>query len=191
MWRSNKFNTHQQGVTLVELVIAIVIISIASVALLQGLGFQTGRNVDPMIQSQAQALAKQYLQEVLSKSFFNTGADPRVDPTLTQTQINTGITDQTRNGSPARVAWDNIYEYHNYSSAIVDVMTGAAVSELSSYQVSITVDISAGLTLHTFTNSSVVNCPPQIALVTVNITDPRNQITSLAGYRTSYWDSGC
>ena len=129
MWRSNKPLARQKGVTLVELIIAIVIISIAAVALLQGLGIQTGRNVDPMIQSQSQALAKQYLLEVLSKSFFDPSADPRLDPTLSQTAINTGITDQTRLGSPSRMAWNNIYEYHNYSGAIREV-AGPLITEL-------------------------------------------------------------
>ncbi len=189
MWPLNR-HSKQNGVTLVELIIAIVIISIAAVALLKGLGQQTRANVDPMIQSQAQLLAKQYLSEVLSKSFFDPSADPRLKPNLSDTAINNSVRDQTgRAGSSNRLNWNNIYEYQGYDNS-VSALDGSAIPALSRYRVAITINIEAGLSLGTLSNSAAT-CPPIIALITVTITDPRNQTTNLSGYRTSYYDPGC
>ena len=184
---SNRPLNKQVGVTLVELVIAIVIISIAAVALLQTLGSQTIRNVDPMIQSQAQLLARQYLQEVSSKSFFDGAADPRLIPTLTRTQINDSVIDKTQSGSPSRIAWDNIYEYEGYNqSGILDV-SGVAISAFANFTVDIAIDISDSVAINGLANSSTANCPPRFMLISVTITDARGYNTSLSGYRASYW----
>lgn len=187
-----KSSSHfQRGVTLIEMIIAIVIIGIAAVALLQGLGQQTRNNVDPMIQSQAQMLARQYLEEVSSKSFFDPTYDPRLVRNLSNSDIEAyGVLDQTRSGSPSRIAWNNIYEYDDYDESILDI-NGNAISGLSGYQIEIDVDVSEGLSLGSLSNSSAANCPPIVALIEVTITDPRDQITTLSGYRASYWDPGC
>lgn len=182
---------HQSGVTLVELIIAIVIISIASVALLQGLGLQTQRNVDPMIQSQANALARQYLEEALSRSFFDPTADPRVDPSITQAQATAAVRDiSSRTANPTnRLAFNNVYEYNGFSQPI-QAPNGTAIPELSGYSVSISVDLSGGLTLGSVNNpADTNNCPASIMLVTVTVSDPRGQLTVLNGYRTSYFDT--
>ncbi|TCS41645.1 prepilin-type N-terminal cleavage/methylation domain-containing protein [Reinekea marinisedimentorum] len=182
-----KFSKAQQrGVTLVEMIIAIVIISIAAVALLQGLGQQTRNNVDPMIQSQAQMLARQYLAEVSTKSFFDPSGDPRLDPNLSEAEVNNAISDQSESSNANRALWNNLYEYDGYSSAIYELNGTTPVSGLSGYSVAIDIDISNGLALGTLSNSAT--CPPVIALIEVVVTDPRNQQTKLSGYRTAYWD---
>lgn len=184
----NNAKKSEQGVTLVELILAIVIISIASIALLQTLGFQTRSNVEPVIQVQSQLLARQYLEEVMSKPFFDPDADPRIDPTLTQAEVVASIADQTQSGAPARLAWNNIAEYDGYSASIVDV-SGSAITGLASYSVTIDVDTSAGLSLGGLSNSANATCPAIIAAIAVTIVDARGQSTSLTGYRTSYWQT--
>lgn len=179
----------QSGVTLVELIIAMVIISIAAVALLQTLGSQSVRNVDPMIQSQAQMLARQYLEEVSSKSFFDGSADPRLVANLSRSDINDSVEDQSRAGSPSRVGWDNIYEYHGYSQTGLRDVNGSAVAEFSNFSVAIQVDISDSVSINGNANSSTANCPAHFALISVTVTDARGYKTSLSGYRASYWQS--
>jgi MSHA pilin protein MshD len=179
----------QLGVTLVELIIAMVIISIAAVALLQTLGSQSVRNVDPMIQSQAQMIARQYLEEVSSKSFFDGSADPRLASNLSRSDINDSVIDQSRSGSPSRIAWDNIYEYHGYSQTGLRDVSGAAIAEFSNFSVDVQVDISDSVAINGNANSSAADCPAYFALITVTITDARGYETSLSGYRASYWQS--
>ena len=189
--------SRQGGVTLVELIIAMVIISIAAVALLQGLGLQSQRNVDPMIQSQAQRLAIQYLQEVSNKPFFDPSADPRLDPNLAlpanRSAVISSIIDKTGRASSNRLLWDNIYEYDEYNDDIKDI-TGTAIAALANYRVNIEVNIETGLSLvnTVMANSTDSDCPAKIALISVTVTDPRNQDTTFRAYRTSYyWDPGC
>jgi MSHA pilin protein MshD len=62
-------NAH--GVTLVELIISMVIISIALVGVLSVMNFTTGRSADPMIQHQAIAIAEAYMEEILLQGYEN------------------------------------------------------------------------------------------------------------------------
>jgi hypothetical protein len=173
-----------------------VIISIAAVALLQGLGLQSQRNVDPMIQSQAQRLAIQYLQEVSNKPFFDPSADPRLNPNLTSVPQRPSVIASIENGagriaSPNRLAWDNIYEYNGYIDSIKDI-SGSAIEALAGYRVKIDVDIATDMALGpNMKNSANAGCPAKIAKISVTVTDPRNQETTLSAFRTSYWDPGC
>ncbi|TXR54225.1 prepilin-type N-terminal cleavage/methylation domain-containing protein [Reinekea thalattae] len=176
----------QTGLTLIELIIAIVIISIAAVAISATLGRQVLFNVDPMLQSQAQLLARSYLQEVSSKAFFDPSNDPRLQSGLTQAEVSAALLDQSQSASSNnRSTWDNLYEYHDYSDNIRDI-NGNLITELAAYQVAIDIDVSAGLTLDTLSNSST--CPATIARIDISVTDPSNQVTRLSGYRTAYWD---
>jgi MSHA pilin protein MshD len=61
-----------RGVTLIELVVSIAVISIAATALLGTLGYINGNSGGAMQQAQAQAIATAYLNEITAKSF----ADP-------------------------------------------------------------------------------------------------------------------
>jgi MSHA pilin protein MshD len=58
-----------QGVTLVELVVSIVVISIAGVALASTLAYLNGAGNTSILQAQAQSIANSYLNEILGKSF--------------------------------------------------------------------------------------------------------------------------
>lgn len=62
----------QSGTTLIELVVAIVIISIAASAILGVMTMNIGHSADPMIRHQAVAIAEAYLEEIALRSF----ADP-------------------------------------------------------------------------------------------------------------------
>lgn len=64
----------QQGMTLVELVIAIVIIGIAGAALFSAMASITGRSADPMLRQQSLMLAEAYLEEILAQAYVDPGA---------------------------------------------------------------------------------------------------------------------
>jgi len=63
----------QRGVTLIELIIAIVVIGIAVISVLALLSSQASRSGGAMIQSQAEHIATAYLNEVLQKPFADPG----------------------------------------------------------------------------------------------------------------------
>jgi MSHA pilin protein MshD len=68
---ANPSNAHraQRGMTLVELVITIVIIGIASAALFSAMASITGRSADPMLRQQSLALAEAYLEAINTRPY--------------------------------------------------------------------------------------------------------------------------
>jgi len=62
----------QRGATLVELVLAIVIVAVGVAGILQVLTFNTAQSGDPVPVTQAHAVAQSYLEEILLREF----ADP-------------------------------------------------------------------------------------------------------------------
>ena len=60
------------GVTLVELIIAIVVVGIALASIMSVFVVTTQHSADPMVRVQAQILAEGYLDEVLLKKFYDT-----------------------------------------------------------------------------------------------------------------------
>jgi len=67
------------GMTLVEIIIAIVVVGIALAAIMSVFVVTTQHSADPMARVQAQILAEGYLDEVLLKRFYDTSTS-RVCP---------------------------------------------------------------------------------------------------------------
>lgn len=59
----------QRGATLIELVMTIVIISVAIAGVVGAFATITGRSADPLNQTRAVALAQRYMDEILSKPY--------------------------------------------------------------------------------------------------------------------------
>lgn len=126
----------QQGMTLIELVLSIVIISVAVVGVMQSSSFSVGRSADPLLQYQSIAIAESYLEEVLLQAY----ADPdgveagetraTFDDVLDYNGlVNNGIRDQADNAIAA---------LSGYNAAIA--VTGpVAISGQAAYQVTVTV----------------------------------------------------
>lgn len=194
---SSKWLRHQAGITLVELVISIVIVGIAGTALLQGLGFLTMANVDPMLRSQSNLLAQSMLNEVMGQSFFEPDFDPRTDPSVTPFVC---INPESDGGYDRRL-WDNICDYQGFNSSNPDNgisgirdKNGNTIAGLNSYVVVVGVDISNSVGLGSGADrvENTSSCSAaRVLRVDVTVTDPRGQDFLLTGYRTSYWDEGC
>ncbi|MBF0674040.1 prepilin-type N-terminal cleavage/methylation domain-containing protein [Pseudomonas sp.] len=60
---------HQNGMTLVELIITLVIIGIAAAALFSAMATITARSADPMLRQQSLAIAEGYLERLQSRSY--------------------------------------------------------------------------------------------------------------------------
>ncbi len=59
----------QLGATMVELILTIVIISVALIGILSVVNLTTGHSADPLVQQQAIAIAESYLEEILAQSY--------------------------------------------------------------------------------------------------------------------------
>ncbi|MBW8056318.1 MAG: type II secretion system protein [Nitrospira sp.] len=112
----------QAGTTLIELVIAIVIVSIAVSAVLMVFSMNVGYSADPMIRYQAVAIAEAYLEEISLKAFADPGGG---------------------DGEASRDLYDDVDDYHGLVDVGARNQFDAALPGLGDYTVSVTVTQSA------------------------------------------------
>jgi MSHA pilin protein MshD len=146
----------QAGTTLIELVIAIVIISIAASAVLMALSTSVAQSADPMIRHQAVAIAEAYLEEIALKSF--------VDPD--------GV-----DGEGSRDLYDDVDDYNGLVDNGARNQFGAAIADLSDYTVS--VDVTASSALPSIASTDLY-------LISVTITHSANIDFTVSAYRANY-----
>lgn len=155
-----------KGMTLIELILAIVLIGIMVAGLMSAYSVIVGRSTDPMIRSQTTMLAESFLEEVLLKRFL--------DPT-TSTRCP---------ASPGGVRnnFDNVCDYAGYTSSAITLPNGSSVSGLSGYSVSITIqDIASG---------ELPSVPTNCALkVSVAISNPLGDTSVFVGFKADYESS--
>lgn len=116
----------QSGINLIELLISIVIISIACTGVLLVFAQTVRFSADPMIQTQALAIAEAYLDEILAR--------PVADPDGT-------------NAGETRATFDNVQDYNGLSNAPPQAQDGTVADfapvdgqpDLAGYQVDVTV----------------------------------------------------
>jgi len=162
----------QCGVSLVELIIFIVIISAALIGILSVMNITTGHSADPLIRKQAIAVAESLLEEVELQDFINQNdmvtitcpAASAVIPTNRATVYH--IVDCYKgfpNGGPST----GIYG-----------MDGTAISTLTNYSATVAIDKTLS-PLGGIAAGSAVR-------ITVTVTDPQNNQIAIDGYRTKY-----
>lgn len=154
----------QRGVTLVELVIAIVIVGIAAAALYSAMASITARSADPMLRQQSLAIAEAYLEEIGLQAFPASTSCP------------------ASNDGNGRGSFDDVCDYNglNYGGATPlaprTALSSVPIAGLEAYQVVVRVSADA---LHDIASSDAL-------LIRVTVTDPLGQALELAGYRTRY-----
>ena len=114
----------QAGVTLIELLVSIVIVSIAASTVLGVLSMTIAASADPMIRHQAAAIAEAYLEEIMLK--------PLIDPD--------GV-----DGEAARAAFDDLDDYDGLSDAGARDQFGSPLAGLGDYNVAVAVTPSPAL----------------------------------------------
>ena len=114
----------QTGATLIELIISIVIISITVTAVMMVITRVGTSSADPMIRTQATAIAQAYMDEIL--------VQPLNDP-------DGGETGAAEAGE-TRATFDDVSDYHGLADASgARDQTGAAIPGLDAYNVDVTV----------------------------------------------------
>lgn len=148
----------QKGATLVELIIAMVIISVAVTGILAAFRITVSNSADPMTRKQAELVAENLMDEVTSKAF---------------TKPSGGFT------GPFTVAnrdqFDTVSDYNNLTINGVTSLTGTSIAELSTYNATITV---TNVALGAIPSSDVVQ-------VRIQVTGPNDNFV-LRGYRINY-----
>ena len=173
-----------RGLTLVELILFVLIVSIALLGVLLLLNTATARSSNPLVQKQALAVAEALLEEVELMPF--TYCDPDDADVTTAASPAACTAPEALGPEPGEsrtslaTPFDNVNDYHNFSMAGISDITGTALPGLSAYSatVMITPETLAG------TGSSV---PSAAALrISVQVNGPANQSITLEGYRTRF-----
>jgi MSHA pilin protein MshD len=115
----------QEGVTLIELILSMVIISIALVGMFSVINLTVGHSADPVVNFQAIAIAESYMDEILLQSYN--------DPNGTST-------------GETRASFDDVSDYNGLNDVGVHNQQGALISNLSRYTVAVVVSAPVALT---------------------------------------------
>lgn len=108
----------QQGATLVELILSIVIVSTALAGILGLVNLTVLHSADPIIQHQAIAIAESYIEEIT--------ALPITDP-------------DGSNAGETRATFDNVDDYNGLNDVGVRDQDGVAVANLANYTVTVAI----------------------------------------------------
>jgi MSHA pilin protein MshD len=117
---SNRFRRNA-GVTLVELIVALVIMGVALAGMVAVYTATTRASADPVVVQQMQAIADNMLEEILMKPFAK-------GP-----------------GTGARINFDDVRDYAGYATTGITDVEGNAIPGLERYNVVVTVDDKAVL----------------------------------------------
>ena len=145
---------NQRGVTLVELVVSITVVTIAISAVLGTLTFASTSSADAMVRQQAASIASAYLEEILLKPFD--------DPD--------DVDDETSTSSP-RAALDDVNDYDGLQNDGAQDQLGNPISGLEQY--SVTVDVVP----ESLSGVAALR-------VDVSVNPPSGPTVLLSGYRT-------
>ena len=150
-----------RGFSLLELIVAIVVIGIGIAGFAQLINTATINSIDPQLRQQANAIARSYLEEISLKSFCDPDFDPDADPTTgcsadcTVSACSTGSPNACGGPNEAaggegtnRAIFDDICDYTNLPDTLVRDQDGNPITELNNYRVTVTAFDNTGSSLN-------------------------------------------
>lgn len=162
------YSRRSRGFSLVEMIIAMVIIGVGLAGVLAA--FQTGvrDSADPAIHKQMLAVAEEMMEEILLKPYAVSGVAPA------NALVACGA------AGAARDTFDDVADYHGYQTTGVCDIDGNAVVGLGDYIVSVTVVANAAVAVD-------LTGLPVGAVRTITVTVTRGgEVITLTGWRTNY-----
>jgi MSHA pilin protein MshD len=190
--------SHQQsGVTLIELIVFIVIVSVAITGVLKALQVANRDSVDPLIRKQAMSIAESLLQEIEQQPF--TFCDPDDANVGSATSNAACMTSQDKGGaaltapSPATESrysatnpFDNVADYGGFTmpgggcAGICSPGDNTPLAGLTGYSAQVGITRAGG-------TAPYAAMPLDAVLkVIVTVTGPANTTVALTGYRVRY-----
>lgn len=154
----------QHGISLVELIMFIVIVSVALAGILLVMNVTTKNSADPLVHKQALAAAESLLEEVELQDFTSAAG-----ATVPVTQAN--------RASQYHIVSD-YNGFPNDATTGIYSVNGTPIAGLGNYNASVSV---ANAALGSITSGS-----GNAVLITVTVTDPQGNAMQISGYRTAY-----
>lgn len=155
----------QHGFTLVEMIIAIVVIGVGLAGVLSAFNVTNRSSADPVIHKQMLSIAEELLEEILLKPHAISGTAPA------NALANCGT------ANAIRTAFDDVRDYTGYATTGVCDIDGTAVAGLEGYNIAVATDAAANLTDGTVAVTAI--------RVTVTITHGAETL-ALVGWRTDF-----
>ncbi len=164
----------QRGATLVELVMTIVIISVAIAGVVGAFSLIAGRSADPLNQTRAVALAQRYMDEILARPFDEDArAGERYSGGCRKTLPPAGLD---------RGEYQDVDDYDAIEDEVPSrywTEPGTPEAGYDQFLVSVKVDCVAD-------PASELNANVEAKRVRVTITDPSNNDYVFAAYRVNF-----
>ena len=154
----------QAGATLIELIVFIVIVSMAVAGVLAVMNLTTGHSGDTLIRKQSAVIAESLLEEIELHDMIAASATAAVT-TANRMSV-----------------YHVVSDYNGFSTAGgIRAADGTAIPALSNY------NISPAVTVASINAGELPGVSPASAVrITVSVTDPTGTVTSLTGYRAAY-----
>jgi MSHA pilin protein MshD len=157
--KMKKLSFFQRGISLIELIVFMVIMSVAVSGVLLVMNKVTGHSADSLLRKQALASAESLLEEIQLRDF-------------TAVAANATVTLANRTS-----VYHIVSDYDGFATVgIYSATTGALVPGLTSYNAAVAVTPTA------LGGIAVANS----VLITVTVTDPEGNPMRVSGYRTNY-----
>ncbi len=183
----------QQGLTLIELIVFIVIVSVALAGILSVLNLTARSSADPMIRKQMLAIAEGLMDEVAAQPF--TWCDPDDPAAATANAVAACATPEvTAPGAPeagetrggAVTPFDNVNDYNGCGPGVVACNLASPIPSITG-TFTAPAGYSAGITVVQSALGPAANPVPAAAslLITVTVNFAGENIT-VEGYRTRY-----
>lgn len=165
--------TAQRGVTLVELIITVVIISIALTGTIIAFSNVVGRSSDTLFQSRALALAQAYLDEILGQPFDRETPEGGIPPYTGACRVTGGDADD-------RDTFRSVDQYDGLVFNPPELASGVISEGYEGYSVSISV--SCVDTTVELGDGDI----QQAKRIEVSISSPINQTAVFSAYRGNF-----
>ena len=172
----------QCGVTLVELIIAIVVITVGVAGVLSAFNQSVLGSATPFVAKQALAVAEALLEEVQLSAFtFCLRNDPKyvANPDFqaaSAADCTAGFVEAMGPEAGDVRPFDNVNDYNGLALAAITDVSGAAVPGLAGYSANIAVTAAA---------LSTVAAGEALRIV-VSVTAPSGEVFALEGFRTRH-----
>lgn len=153
--------SRHRGFTLIELIVAIIIISVAVAGVLAAYVTSVKGSGDALVSKQLVAIAEEMMEEILLKPYKVVGTAPSNSPT-------------SCGSTASRAFFDDVRDYAGYQTNGICDIDGNAIAGLGGYRVAVVIDPA-------FTLGGIANT------LHVTVTASTNgQSITLDGFRTYY-----
>ncbi len=183
---------NQAGFSLIELVVAIVILSIGVTAFLT-LIINAGKNsIDPQIRVQANAIARAYMEEVMLTRFCEPDFDPDGDPATdcaaecsvsacsTAAPNACGGINAVGGAEAGRAVFDDVCDYNGLNDVGAQDQNGNPIGTLGDYTVNVAVADNG-----TMLNGLNANAG-QVVRIDIDVTHTTGTTTSLSSFKANF-----